>query len=271
MTAIDNSENKVALIAKVGLVTKGVVYCLLGVLAFMAAFNINGQSTNDTDKRGVLDFLDKQTGGQVLLGIVALGLACYTIWRIIQFVRVLKGDDENNKKSKKVVKGIRYIFSAIGYGLLAASVVKKLISSTSGSDNNKQDAAQKLMEQPLGQWLVGIVALIFLGVGIYQVYYGYSEKYKKHVDKSTSGKSRKAMLTAGKIGYMARGIVWAIIALLFGKAALNANASETGGTSKALSFISDAPYGPYLLGAVGLGLVCYGVFNFVRAKYENLG
>lgn len=266
----NNSSGKVEIIARVGLIAKGIVYSLLGALAFMAAFNINGQSTNNTDKKGVLDFLDKQTGGQILLGIIALGVACYSIWRIIQFIRLLKGDS-NEEKKKKTVNAFRYFFSALGYGLFAASVVKKLLSSASSSDNKKQDIAQKIMEQSWGPWVIGLGALIFLGVGIYQIYYGYSEKYKKHVDKTVSGKKQDYMLTAGKIGYMARGIVWVILALIFGKAAFNSNASNTGGTSKVFSFLSDAPYGPYLLAAVGLGLVCYGVFSFVRAKYEDLG
>jgi hypothetical protein len=31
-----------------------------------------------------------------------------------------------------------------------------------------------------------------------------------------------------------------------------------------------ASYGSYLLGALGLGLLCYGIFNFIRAFYEKL-
>src|SRR5687767_8020117 len=82
-------------IAQAGLTAKGIVYCLLGVFAFMAAFNIAGQSTNDTDKEGVFSFIKEQTGGQVMLAVIALGLLCYSLWRGIQTFgdTEQKGDD----------------------------------------------------------------------------------------------------------------------------------------------------------------------------------
>ncbi|GGB67382.1 hypothetical protein GCM10007424_04230 [Flavobacterium suaedae] len=236
----------------------------------MAAFNINGQSTKETGKGGVFDFLYQQTGGQIMLGILALGLVCYCIWR---FVEAFSKKD-TDKKSKKYIKTFRYIFSAVAYGVLAYRVIKKLISgissssSDSGGNSTQQNVAQELLSKPFGQILVGIAAAILLGVGIYQIYYGYSEKYKKHVDKTVE-KGRKIMLNSGKMGYIARGVVWLLLAWLFAKAAIDANASKAGDTAKAFSYLKDVEYGPYLLAAVGFGLICYGVFSFVRARYEK--
>lgn len=257
-------------VAQAGLTSKGIVYCLFGVLTFMAAFNINGQSANDTGKRQVFEFVYKQTGGQILLGIIALGLACYTIWRIIQ---AFADTEDKGKDGKGLAIRARYLFSGVVYGALAFTVVRMLwLSSSSGSggEDNNQYAARELLSQPMGQWLTGIGAIIIAGVGIYQLYYGWSEKYKKHVDKSIGdARKQKILLGSGKIGYMARGIVWLLIAWLFLKAAINAKASEAGNTSKAFSFVSDSGYGSYLLGAIAFGLICYGIFSFVRAAYED--
>jgi hypothetical protein len=60
-----------------------------------------------------------------------------------------------------------------------------------------------------------------------------------------------------------------IIAWLFSKAAWFSNAFEAGDTAKAFRFLESASYGSYLLGALGLGLLCYGLFNFIRARYET--
>ncbi len=254
-------------IARIGLVSKGIVYCLLGLLAFMAAFNINGQSAEDTNRTAVFDFVGKQTGGQIMLAALGIGLICYSLWRFFQ--ASLKNNDD--KKAKAIAKRIRYVFSGIVYGLAAFTIIKKLLADESASDNGSQNMVRELLSQPFGQILVGVVALILLIVGIYQIYYGFSEKYKEHVDKVISGNNRDALLNSGKIGYIARGIVWLLIAFMFFKAALRSKASEAGDTSKAFDFLQDSAYGSYLLGAVALGLICYGTFNFVRARYENFG
>lgn len=256
-------------IAQAGLTAKGIVYCLFGVLTFMAAFNLNGQSANDTGKTQVFEFVYKQTGGQILLGIIALGLVCYAIWRIIQ---TFADTEDKGKDAKGLAKRARYLFSGIVYGALAYTVVRMLwLNKSSNSDGNRnQQVAQELLSQPMGQWLTGIAALIIAGIGIYQIYYGWSEKFRKHVDKVISDtRKRKILLGSGKIGYMARGIVWLLIGWLFFKAGINANSSSAGDTSEAFSFVNSSSYGAYLLGAISVGLICYGIFSFVRAAYED--
>ena len=72
-------------IAQTGLIAKGIVYCLIGIFAFMAAFNIAGQTTKDANKESVLGFIQNQTRGQIMLVVIAFGLLCYGI---LNFIRV---------------------------------------------------------------------------------------------------------------------------------------------------------------------------------------
>lgn len=256
-------------IAQAGLISKGIVYCLLGILTFMAAFHINGQSADKANTDGVFSFVYRQTGGQIVLAIIALGLICYCVWRGIQ---TFADTEYKGKDAKGLAVRARYLFSGLAYAFLAFSIIRILWTHASGSGDNKQDMARELLSKPFGQWLLGIAALIIAGVGIYQIYYGWSEKYKKHVDKAIhDSNKRKIVLGSGKIGYVARGIVWLLIAWLFIKAAIDANAAEAGDTSKAFSFLSDSEYGSYMLAAVAAGLICYGVFSFIRVGYEDLG
>jgi hypothetical protein len=60
-----------------------------------------------------------------------------------------------------------------------------------------------------------------------------------------------------------------VIAFLFFRAAFHAAASEAGSTGKAFRFIENSPLGSLLLGLLGLGVIAYGVFNFIRARYER--
>lgn len=265
MITQNNISSKVKPIAQAGLIAKGIVYCLLGIFAFMAAFRINGQSTKDTNKEDVFSFIQNQTGGQILLAVIALGLLCYSLWRGIQ---TFADTEDKGDNAKGLAARSRYFFSGLIYTSLAAYAIKMLFTGKKNSDDSKQGMAQELLNKPYGEWLAGIAAAIMICVGIYQVYYGLSEKYSKHVDKAGTGDNKKILLGAGKIGYVARGIVWLILGWLFTKAALHSNANEAGDTSKAFSFL-EASYGPYLLAAVALGLICYGLFNFIRVRYES--
>jgi hypothetical protein len=126
------------------------------------------------------------------------------------------------------------------------------------------------MEASYGQYLLGAAALVLAGIGIYQIYYALSEKYKKHVQQlNLHTKAASILLGAGKAGYISRGLVWIILAFLLGRAALHANASEAGNTAKAFHFVESSTQGSLLLGALGLGLIAYGIFNFIRARYER--
>lgn len=248
-------------IAQAGLVAKGFVYILLGLLAFMAAFELGGKGNDSATKAGALQLTQELPAGKFLLIAIALGLFCYCAWRGIQVVRE-KGKDAWKKKILYVLSGLAYLAFAI--------TALRIVGGDNSNSNQNREIATELMSKPFGQVLVGLAGLIFAIVGGYQVYYGLSEKYRKHVQGlSLHSTQSSLMLRSGKIGYISRGVVWLVIAFLFFRAAVHARASEAGSTGEAFQFIEGTPYGSVLLGVLGLGLSAYGIFNFVRARYER--
>ena len=59
-------------LARFGYVAKGFVYGAIGILALLAAFNVGGETTDTT---GALQAIAKQPLGQILLTLIAIGLA----------------------------------------------------------------------------------------------------------------------------------------------------------------------------------------------------
>ncbi|AKD04785.1 DUF1206 domain-containing protein [Pontibacter korlensis] len=255
--------------AKFGLTAKGIVYCLVGAIAFMAAFELGGQSTQSAGRSNIFKTIQDMPAGNILLGLVAAGLICYTLWRFIQAVKDTEGKGSN---AKGTAMRLRYMFSGIIYGSLAFLAVRMVLGNSSGSgSDSRQTLTAKLLEQPFGQWLVGIVATGTVIAGLYQIYYGYSEKYQKEVQGSgLKHDVEHRMIRAGKLGYIARGIVWIVIGYLFLQAALKSSAKEAGGSTEAFQFLENTSYGSFILGAVALGLICYGIFMFMRAKYQPI-
>jgi len=265
MKTLSNKNPWVQRIARTGLTAKGIVYLILGILAFMTAFEMGKQSDDKANQGGVFEFIQELPAGSWLLGFIAAGLLCYSIWRGVQTFA-------NTKESakKQWLKRLRYLFSGLTYLSLAFTATQILTHSKKENGDQNQHWAKELLNQPFGQWLVGIAALAISAVGIYQVWYGLSEKYKKHVEGLNLHSAKANLLMAsGKIGYVARGVAWLIIAYLFLRAAIEANAQEAGDTAKAFQFIENSSFGSVLLGALGIGFIAYGIFNFIRARFET--
>lgn len=264
LTVAETRRNGLKWVAKAGHIAKGIVYVLLGILALMAAFESGGRSAEKADKSGVFDLLKASFAGNWILPVLGFGLACYSAWRMVQVYHSVRDG------GKKKWKGLRYFFSGLLYFSLAVSAFRYGLQSRSGGDNTQQQLASELLSKPFGQWMVGIAAVIIACTGFYQLYYGLSEKYRKHVQKmNLHNEAGRLLLSSGKLGYTARGVVWLIIAFLFMRAAMHSSSAEAGGTGKAMQLLGNSEFGTYLLGALGAGLMMYGMFNFIRARYED--
>jgi hypothetical protein len=74
----------------------------------------------------------------------------------------------------------------------------------------------------------------------------------------------------GRIGFSARGISLGIVGILLLVAAGDARSDEVRGLGGALATLARQPFGPWLLGIVASGLVVYGAFMMVQARYSRL-
>lgn len=253
-------------IARVGLIAKGIVYVLLGILGFMAAFEIGGQSNDEASKAGVLGSIKESPAGVFGLALLAAGLICYSIWRGVQMF-----SSNTSHGQKKWLEKLRHLLSGLAYLSFAITAIQLIFQNKSNKGDRNQYWASEILNHSYGQYILGLAGIVLAGIGIYQIYHGLSEKYKKHVQEMNLHSSGSSlMLRSGKIGYVSRGIVWLVIAYLLLRAALHKNSAEAGDMGKAFNFIEDSAYGSYLLGALGLGLIAYGVFNFIRARYETI-
>ena len=254
-------DTKLKKIARTGYVAKGVVYGITGVLTFMAAFNLGGQKTGKT---GVIEFLEKQSFGNVLLVLMALGLLCYVAWRFIQAFQ----DPENigsDKKSK--VKRFAFFISGLVYLALAFYAMKTLIDAGSSGGGNSFE----FLKGTLGVIIFAIIGLSLAGTSIFQFKKAYTGKFlEKFNYKSISErKRRKTIKTTGYLGILARAIIFGIISFFFLKAAYQSNTSNIQSTSDAFSFLQDSSYGSWLMGVVAAGFICYAIHMFATAKYRQ--
>lgn len=260
-------------LARFGYAAKGLVYITIGLLSAQAAAGAGGRTT---DTEGALYSLMTQPFGQVLLGIVAIGLAGYALWRIVQaLLDPLHANEEVD--AKRIVQRLGYAFSGLAYGGLAITAVKLILGTASAasgdgdSSNAPQDWTALLLAQPFGRWLVGLGGLLIIGLGLSYLYQSYKLDFRDEfkLDEMSTTERRWAR-RLGRFGIASRGVVFGVIGIFLIVAAWKFDASEAIGLGGALQALSEQPFGSWLLGTVAFGLIAYGIYSILEARYRRI-
>ncbi|MBC8075328.1 MAG: DUF1206 domain-containing protein [Chloroflexales bacterium] len=252
-------------LARLGYATKGVVYAVVGLLAAQAAFGLGGQVT---DQEGALQAVVNQPFGQLLLGLLAIGLLGYAGWR---FVEALIDAEGKGSDLKGVAQRLGAILSGVAYAVLAFSAARILVGAGDDGGNATQDWTAWLMAQPFGRWLVALAGAVVIGVGLQQLYEAFTAGFRKHFKQSEMSQAERTWTSwLGRVGLAARGIVFGLIGVFVVQAALRADPNQVQGLGGALQALAGQPFLPWAFGAVSLGLIAYGVYMLAAARYRRL-
>ena len=149
---------------------------LIGVLAAHAA--LSGETTGT---QGALQEIVQAPFGPVLLGALAVGLVGHALGRFIE-------DRLDTERKGTDGKGIITRSTYVNIGLLSAglaiSTVRVMLGAGGGGSGEAetQGWTDYLLVQPFGQWLVGIVGVVVIGIGMYQYYEAYCAKLREELN-----------------------------------------------------------------------------------------
>lgn len=253
-----------AWLARAGLVAKGVSFGIVGALAIKLAAGHGGQATS---REGALHALAGETFGEVVLILLVVGFASYALWRFVE-AWAAPGED-----AKKWAKRLGSVGRGLIYAGLAYSAAKIVAGAGGGGSQNQRahETAAQVLSWPAGTWLVGIAGAIVIGVGLWNFYRGLSRKFE---DKWRTGEMGTTARTwgarAGTVGHLARAAVFGLIGVFVIRAALQYDPKEAIGLDGALQKLASASYGPYLLGLTAAGLIAYGLYCLVDARYRDV-
>lgn len=251
-------------LARAGLVARGVVFGVIGVLAFELALGAGGKTTS---QQGALATIARQPFGRVLLVIVAIGLAGYALWRLVSAAAGPR-DSADDGASKRVSA----LASGIVYAALCFTAVKILFGAhASGGSSSAKHATAGVLGWPGGPVFVTIAGLILIGVGLFQAYEGLARKFCEDVQTEQMDPGIRHTFTAlGVFGYLARAVVFLLVGYGAIKAALDYNPRSAIGLDGALQKLAHSSYGPELLGIVAVGLIGFAVYGLAEARYRRL-
>ena len=266
IAAVPNaSASAIKLLARLGFATIGIVYVLMGMLALLAAIGQHRRAS--ADKEEAVQRLQELPGGSLLLGLIAVGLLGYILWRFTQAI----GDTEGKGSGAKGLSfRVWYICSGLFYAGLALFAGRLALNghASKGGDTSETLTA-KVLSWPGGDWLIILAGLVVIGAGLFQGYRAYSGRLESDVNASSlSAAQQRLVYRAAQVGVTARGVVVGIIGYFFVQAGLQSRASAVGSTDEAFDLL--AAMGPAALGIVAAGLVTYGLYSLVQARYPIL-
>lgn len=251
-----------SLLARWGLAARATIYLLIGVLAVALAFGSRGQ---EADQRGAFEELAQHTGGMVLVWVIGIGLAAYALWRLSEAVFGVAGD------GKKASARARSFARAVVYTFFAVSAFQVVSHSGPGSQAGQQESwSGKAMHHAGGRWAVGIAGAVVVACGLVLAWEGVRRKFEKYLELGGVSRAvRRLVVSLGVVGSIARGVVFALAGGWVISAAVDYNPRKAGGLDRALRELADTPAGPWLLVAVAIGLVLFGVYGFAEARWRR--
>jgi hypothetical protein len=242
--------------ARAGHIANGILHVLIGVIAWSLAF---GSAPEDADQSGAIQLLATNPLGMILIWLCAAGCALLGLWHLSEAVWDRQSTLDGVKDLGKAV-----VYLAIGVTFAVAALGR---AQDSGESTSSISAA--LMSHPAGAVLLIVVGAVIIGIGGFHVFTGVTQRFLDDLRSSSQREVSRAIRITGTIGYIAKGIVLALVGLLFIIATLQRDPEDATGMDGALKALLDQPFGPVLLAAIGAGLMLFGVFAAMRSRYEE--
>lgn len=251
-------------LARFGYAARGAVYAFIGMLAVQAAFWGGGQTTGP---EGAIQRIAEQS--KLLLAVIGIGLAGYVIWRFVQAIL----DPENKGRGAKglVQRGAMLASGVIYAGL--ALLAFRLMNGTGGTSTGEgsSQTTAEVLDLPFGRALVVLAGIAVIGSALWQLYEAYSKRFERRLKiGEMSSEERHLAIRTGQLGLGARGVAFLITGWFLIQAALRYDPEKARGLAGALETLARQPFGPWLLGIVALGLVAYGAYSILQARYRRI-
>ena len=256
----------VELLERLGYAVRGALYAVMGLLALGIALRIGGGQT--TDLSGSLVFLISNPFGKLVLIIIVVGLAAYSLWG---FIRAIYDPLNRGSDASGYLARLGFVTSALSYAAIVVFALRILTGSGGSSGESTQKTIASILNHPGGGSVTVIIGLIAIGVGLGQFLEAYRATFAKDLKGTEmSERERKRSIALGRFGMFARGVVFLVIGWFIVQAGLHHDPGQVQGFGGAFQFLLNQPFGRVLMGIVALGFVALGLHSFACARWIRL-
>jgi len=254
------------LACRFGYAARGFVYVSIGVIAVLAAVERVPEAEGSL---GAVEAWADWPLGLVLLGAAGIGLYGFAGWRLLQSVFDAERQGTSPKalaaRAGQAVSGV--VYGTLGFSVFSAmDLLDDLADPEEGA--SEQEAAAQALAIPGGEWLIIGVGVFILAAGLANLAKAIRGGLAERLVCDAA--VRRVAEPMGRLGYGARGAAFAVMGVMLVQAGLHANAAEAAGLAEALQALERAPWGDGLLIGVALGLLAFGAFALMEARYREI-
>jgi Domain of Unknown Function (DUF1206) len=262
------------LVSQFGLVSRAVVYLLVGYLTMRIALGVNGRSGEPASGTGAVQEAARHAWGQVSLALLAAGFAGYSLTQLVEVIF------RPRDVSSAVHRWRQRVISSSGCLLYAAFCVSTVSLLVAGRRPDRTPTSEQRQDTAVSAALLGtgLGRLVLLLTGILVVIAGveigrrsvrltFQERFTTRLSAKPFGIVVRAL---GAVGCVARATVFVLVGVFVTKAAVLGEPRELKGVDATLRSVARSHYGPITLGALAIGLFAYGLYCLLEARYRDL-
>ena len=249
-------------LARAGYAARGLVYLAVGGAALLAANELRHAPVGtDEALRGFAAW----PLGPLWLGLLAVGLLGFVFWRAAQ---ALLDADRQGTGRKALAHRAGQAISGLIYGGLAFSCLEALDDLEEGLGRSDAEELRRLLDMPAGEQLLIGLGLAVAVAGVLNALHGLFGGFRRHL--KCAAEIHAWAIPLARAGYFIRGAVFMALAFFLIEAALDLAPAESATVAGALQTLEAQPFGSLLLGVAGAGLMAFGAFGFVEARWRRI-
>jgi hypothetical protein len=260
-------------VSRLGLVCRGTVYLLIGYLVLRLALAPHGRAGAPASGAGAVQQAAAYAWGRVSLVLLVAGLGAYALTQLVEATyRPSRAASTFGRWRQRAVSLWGFLlytaFSVSTAWLLVATRPKQTAQSEHRQDT---DVTADLLRTGWGRLLLVLVGVLVLAAGVEvgrrSVRLDFRERFfAEHMSRPLAIITR----ALGSFGCVARSVVFVLVGVFILKAAVLSNPKQAKGLDAVFRAVASPDYGAWLLALLAFGLICYGLYCLLEARYRDL-
>lgn len=257
-----SNSDSLNVLARAGFAVMALLHILIGTVALRLVLGGYG----DADTSGALRPLAVSAAGRLLMWAGFAACTALALWQLGEATVRVRRQSAGKRLSKAVSSGALVVI----YGSVALTFAAFARGRGGDSGDSTAQFSATVLASPAGMPALTAVGLLILGIGVYFIYKGSRRKFRSELRHFEGTKRGRVIDLLGLTGHIAKGISLILAGGLFILAAVQNSPAESTGLDGSLKRLLDTPAGPPVVTVIAAGLIFYGLFALVRARYGRM-